>query len=102
MAIWVIPVSVNLLLCWLFIMVLKIGVAGAALVSTLSRETTIITEGQIALRLLSLAYPLSGVGILVAAYFQSVGKAREALWLTLGGILVVKLPVLLLASGSSV
>ena len=39
-----------------------------------------------------------GPGILVAATFQSVGKARDALLLTLGGILLVKLPVLLLAS----
>jgi Na+-driven multidrug efflux pump len=38
------------------------------------------------------------VAILVAAYFQSVGRAKDALWLTLGGILLVKLPVLLLAS----
>jgi putative MATE family efflux protein len=70
----------------------------SSLIALLSREATIITEGEIALRLLSLAYPLSGVGILVAATFQSVGKARDALLLTLGGILLVKLPVLLLAS----
>jgi Na+-driven multidrug efflux pump len=30
-AIWIIPVSANLVLCWLFIMVLRTGVAGAAL-----------------------------------------------------------------------
>ena len=35
---------------------------------------------------------------MVAAYFQSIGKAREALYLALGGIFVVKLPVLLLSS----
>ena len=70
----------------------------ATLIALLSREAAIINEGESALRLMSLAYPLSGVGILVAAYFQSVGKAREALLLTLGGILLVKLPVLLLAS----
>jgi Na+-driven multidrug efflux pump len=70
----------------------------ATLIALLSREATIINEGESALRLMSLTYPLSGVGILVAAYFQSVGKAREALLLTLGGILLVKLPVLLLAS----
>jgi Na+-driven multidrug efflux pump len=52
----------------------------------------------VALGLLSLSYPLSGVALLVATYFQSVGKATQALFLTLGGILLVKLPVLLLAS----
>jgi putative MATE family efflux protein len=70
----------------------------ATLIALLSKESIIITEGQIALRLLALSYPLGGVAIMVAAYFQSVGKAKEALRLTLGGILLVKLPVLLLAS----
>jgi putative MATE family efflux protein len=70
----------------------------ATLIALLSKEATIIAEGQNALRLLALAYPVSGLGILVAAYFQSVGKAKEALLLTLGGILLVKLPVLLLAA----
>ena len=41
---------------------------------------------------------MSGVAILVAAYFQSLGKAKEALLLTLGGMLLVKIPVLLLAA----
>ena len=36
--------------------------------------------------------------IVTAAAFQSVGRAKEALLLTLGGIILVKLPVLLLAS----
>ena len=70
----------------------------ATLIALLSKESVIITDGQIALRLLSLSYPLTGVAIMVAAYFQSIGKAREALYLALGGIFVVKLPVLLLSS----
>jgi putative MATE family efflux protein len=70
----------------------------AALIALLSQESAIIAEGRIALRLLSLSYPLGGVAILVAAYFQAVGKAKKALLLTLGGMLLVKLPVLLLAS----
>src|SRR5512143_3211655 len=37
-AIWVIPVTVNAVLCWLFIMVLHVGVAGAAL-ATVSGQT---------------------------------------------------------------
>ena len=70
----------------------------AALIGLISTEPAILAEGQTALRLLSLAYPLSGVAILVAAYFQSLGKAKEALLLTLGGMLLVKIPVLLLAA----
>ena len=39
-----------------------------------------------------------GVAVMVAAYFQSLGKAKDALLLTLGGMLLVKLPVLLLGA----
>ncbi len=70
----------------------------AALIGLLSRETAIIDQGQVALRLLAFACPLGGISLMVAAYFQSVGRAREALVITLGGIILVKLPVLLLAS----
>jgi Na+-driven multidrug efflux pump len=76
-------------LCWLI---------PATLIALLSKESVIVAEGQSALRFLALSYPLSGVALMVAAYFQSVGKAQKALLLTLGGILLVKLPVLLLAS----
>ena len=68
------------------------------LIALLSRESTIITEGQITLRLLALSYLVGGVSIMNSAYFQSVGKPKEALMITLGGILLVKLPVLLMAS----
>lgn len=67
-------------------------------IALLSTDSTIIAEGQTALRLMALSYPLAGVAILVAAYFQSIGSARQALMLTLGGMLLVKIPVLLLAS----
>lgn len=70
----------------------------SALIALLSHEPGIIAEGQHALRLLALSYPFGGVALMVAAYFQSIGKPREAFVLTLGGILLVKLPVLLLAS----
>jgi putative MATE family efflux protein len=70
----------------------------ATLIGLLSKESAIIAEGQTALRLLALSYPMSGVAMITAASFQSVGRAKEALLLTLGGIILVKLPVLLLAS----
>jgi Na+-driven multidrug efflux pump len=47
---------------------------------------------------MALALPLGGIPVMVAAYFQSAGRAREALIITLGGIILVKLPVLLVAS----
>lgn len=70
----------------------------AALIGLLSNESAIITEGTTALRLLALAYPLSGVALVTAGAFQSSGQARQALLLTLGGALLVKPPVLLLSS----
>jgi putative MATE family efflux protein len=70
----------------------------ATLLALLSKEPAIIVEGQGALRLLALACPLVGIPVMVAAYFQAVGRAKEALVITLGGILLVKMPVLLLAS----
>ena len=45
------------------------------------------------------ALEVEGVAMVTAAAFQSAGRVRDALLLTLGGILLVKLPVLLLASG---
>ncbi len=68
------------------------------LIRLLSNEAVIITEGQVALRFFAFACPLTGVSILVSAYFQSIGKAKEALIITLGGIILVKLPVLLIAA----
>ncbi|HRF94840.1 MAG TPA: MATE family efflux transporter [Aggregatilineales bacterium] len=68
------------------------------LVGLLTTETTIIAEGQIALRLMAFACPVGGISLMIAAYFQSIGRAKEALLITLGGIILIKLPVLFLAS----
>ncbi|MCU0485879.1 MAG: MATE family efflux transporter [Anaerolineales bacterium] len=70
----------------------------ASLIGLLSDEPQIIAEGQDALRLMALAFPVSGISVMVAAYFQAVGQANKALMITLGGTLLVKLPVLLLVS----
>ena len=70
----------------------------ATLIGLLSKEANIVIQGQTALRLMALACPIGGISVMVSAYFQSAGRAKEALLITLGGILIVKLPVLLLAS----
>ena len=70
----------------------------AAMLSLLSKEPLIISEGRTALRLMALACPVSGISVLIAAYFQSAGRAKEALLITLGGIMLIKLPVLLITS----
>lgn len=68
------------------------------MIDLLSNEQAMITDGQPALRIMALALPLGGIPVMVAAYFQSAGRAKEALIITLGGIIIVKLPVLLIAS----
>lgn len=68
------------------------------LLNLLSKEPAIIATGHTALRLFSLACPLVGISMMIAAYFQSAGRAREALLITLGGTLLIKLPVLLLVT----
>lgn len=70
----------------------------ATLIGLLSNEPAIIAGGQTALRLMALAGPLGGISVMVAAFFQAAGRAREALIITLGGILLVKLPALLLCA----
>lgn len=70
----------------------------ATLIGLLSKETVIVQQGQTALRLMCLACPMIGISMMVAAYFQSAGQAKEAFWITLGGILLIKLPVLLAAA----
>jgi putative MATE family efflux protein len=77
------------LLCWLI---------PGFLIGLFTPEPAIVAGGRDALRLLALSYPLSGIAIMVAAYFQSLGRAREALLLAFGGALLVKLPILLLAA----
>lgn len=70
----------------------------AALIGLLSKNAAVMAEGQGALRWLSLAYPLAGVALVSAAAFQAQGRAKDALQLTLGGMLFIKLPVLLLSA----
>jgi putative MATE family efflux protein len=80
------------------------GIAGicllipAILITLLSHERAVLAEGQTALRLLALAYPLTGVSMVTASALQAIGRVREALVLTLGGVVLVRLPVLLLAT----
>jgi putative MATE family efflux protein len=67
-----------------------------ALLSVMSKEEAVVLAGVPALRLMSLALPLVGVVLMVSAYFQAVGKASTAVGLTLGGIIAVRIPVLLI------
>jgi putative MATE family efflux protein len=69
-----------------------------AMLGLLSKEPGIVIAGQPALRLFAFACPVAGISMMVAAYFQAAGKAKQAFFITLGGILLIKLPVLLVVS----
>jgi putative MATE family efflux protein len=70
----------------------------ALLISIMSDDSSIISSGTSVLRMMSLAYPLAGVVLMISAYFQAVGKASKAVALSFGGILAVRIPVLLIMS----
>ncbi len=66
------------------------------LLSIMSKDNSVVNSGIAALRMMALALPLSGAVLMVSAYFQATGKASKAVGLSLGGILAVKLPVLII------
>lgn len=66
--------------------------------SMMSKDTQIITSGIPVLRIMSLALPISGIALMISAYFQAAGKASLAIGLSLGSILIIRLPVLLIMS----
>jgi len=70
----------------------------SGLISLLSHDQALIAEGQTALRLLALAYPLTGISLVSAAALQAAGWAKQALLLLVGSIIGIKLPILLLGS----
>lgn len=68
------------------------------LLAAMSKDNLIVIEGVPALRMMALALPLAGVVLMVSAYFQATGKASIAVGLSLGGILAVRIPVLIILS----
>lgn len=66
------------------------------MLSVMSKDEVVITSGIPALRMMALSLPLAGIVLMVSAYFQATGKASAAVGLSLGGILAVRIPVLVL------
>lgn len=66
------------------------------MLSIMSKEATVVAAGIPALRMMALALPLAGIVLMVSAYFQATGKASAAVGLSLGGILAVRVPVLII------
>jgi putative MATE family efflux protein len=68
------------------------------LLSAMSKDRYVVISGIPALQMMSLAFPLAGIALMVAAYFQATGKASKAIGISLGGIILVRIPVLLILS----
>ncbi len=68
----------------------------STLLSIMSKDNMVINSGIPALKMMSLAFPLSGIVLMVSAYFQATGKASMAVMLSLGGIIAVRIPVLII------
>ncbi len=68
------------------------------LLSVMSKDSIVILSGVPAFRRMALAFPLCGITLMVSAYFQATGNASKAVALSLGGIIAVKIPVLITLS----
>lgn len=73
-------------------------VAAGPLVAVFTDDPAVRGPATGALRVLALAYPLSGIAILVSAYFQAIGRALPSYAISTGSIVVVRVPVLLVFS----
>jgi Na+-driven multidrug efflux pump len=51
-----------------------------------------------ALLILAFGYPCAGVAPLVSAYFQSLGRPRPSYLISIGSIVAIKVPLLLVLS----
>jgi len=75
-----------------------------ALLSVFSTDPELLAMGTRAVRIFILALPLSGFQIVGATLFQAIGKAQQALWLTISQqitliTLIILLPRLFLLDG---
>ncbi len=74
------------------------GWAGA-IARAFTDDPTVVAEATRALRLIALSYPVAGLVALVAAAYQSVGRALPSLWLSVGTLAGIKVPAVLLLAG---
>ena len=81
----------------LFLGLLLLAAAGP-LVALFTDEASVREEATNALRILAFMYPWAGVATLVSAYFQSLGRPRPSYVISIGTIVLVKIPLLLALS----
>jgi len=78
----------------LLTLVLVAGGAGA-IARVFTTDPAVAVQAGRALRLIALSYPVAGLVGLVAAAYQSVGRGLPSLWLSVGTLVVIKLPAVL-------
>ncbi len=74
---------------------LVVALAARLIAGAFTADTVTADAAATALRTVAFAYPLGGLVALTAAWYQSRGYARPSFILSVGTILLVKLPVLL-------
>lgn len=75
-----------------------VGIGARPLAQVFTDDAATVATSTTALGVLALGYPVSGVVTLTAAWYQSRGAARGSFILSVGTVLAVKLPVLLLVA----
>ncbi len=76
-----------------------IAIAAGAIARVFTGDPVVIGETGVALRIIALSYPAAGLVGLVAAAYQSVGRALPSLWLSVGTLAAIKLPAVVLLGG---
>jgi putative MATE family efflux protein len=72
--------------------------AAGPLTSLFTNDPAVRSAAAHALRILALSYPLAGVTTLVSAYFQTLGRARPSYVISIGSIVAIRVPLLLMFS----
>ncbi|BDD03624.1 MATE family efflux transporter [Aureibacter tunicatorum] len=68
------------------------------MIGVFTNDQTILMIGRNALKIIVLFLPMVGVQIIAASYFQSIGKAKTALWLTMSRQIFILIPLIFLLS----
>lgn len=72
--------------------------AAGPVTGALADEADVHGTATDALRILALGYPLAGVPMLIAAYFQALGRARPSYLISIGSLVAIRMPLLLVLS----
>jgi putative MATE family efflux protein len=80
-----------------------LAVLAEPLVTFFVDEPDVVRTGSVALRVLAVGLAVSGVAPLVSAYFQALGRARPSYLISLGTLVGIKVPLVLVLgpTGSS-